>query len=598
MKKLLYSVLLAAAGLGLAACEEVKDVYDMDMLDGINMVVRATSIADGTSTRPLDSITVDYNNLVGIDRSKSITLNGVAMDAKVNPENHMQLIIPLVTEWNKEYVLEIPGGMIYRSDDQSVAHGGLTIHFDTNLGIDKSKLDADLTNPKATSEAKALYAQMLEDYGTMMYSGAMGGVAWETSYSDFVAGNNSGAGYPKVVGFDYIHLASSPSNWIDYSDISPVQKVWSAGSIPAMTWHWNVPAGPMSNVLSEAVTEMPANWSGNIQIPASLFRFANVGTTVTIEISDVAADAQGSLKDGNWTGLVDEDGTSFEYFDLKDGNVNPNVTVSSSAITFKLSKALTAKVKEGGLIISGHDYTVNKVTFDSFIYDANNLDYNSATFSVTQALTPGTAENMVINADIEKLAGYLKLLQDAKIPVLFRPLHEAAGDYSWGAWFWWGREGVDATKQLWSYLRNKLEGEYGINNLIWVWTMQTSDAGQPASIETIRNAYPGDDLVDIVGTDLYPDFAMSDQTDQFTLINNVVQGKKIISLCEVGNLIDPAAAAESHCLWSYFMNWYDTDPNTGKSGFGNWNTESITIGDTYYPNVWSAVANSPYVKNR
>lgn len=480
MKKLIYSALLLATGFGLVACQEEKDVVEMDMLDGINMVVRSTSIADGTTTKPLDVITVDYNNLVGIDASKSATLNGKPLTAAVNDENGMQLVIPIQTEWNTEYVFEIPAGMIYRRDDSSVAHEGLTINFNTKLGTDKNKVDANLTNPNATAEAKAVYAQMLEDYGTLMYSGAMGGVAWETGYTDFINGNNAGAGYPKVVGFDYIHLASSPSNWIDYGNITPVQKVWLAGSIPTITWHWNVPAEPIT---------------------------------------------------------------------------------------------------------------------DDFVYNPNKLDFNSTTFSATKALTPGTKENEIINADIEKVAGYMKLLQNAGIPVLFRPFHEAAGDYAWGAWFWWGRDGVDATKQLWKYLRDKLEGEYGLNNLIWVWTVQTSEAGQPASLETIRNAYPGDELVDIVGVDLYPDYAMTDQTEQFTLVNSMVDGKKMVALSEVGNLVDPAAAAENHALWSYFMNWYDTDAS-GKSGFGTWNTQSVTIGDTTYPNPWAAVANSPYVLNR
>ena len=46
----------------------------------------------------------------------------------------------------------------------------------------------------------------------------MGEVAWGTAFCDLIK-NNSGK-FPAIVGFDYIHLASSPSNWIDYGDIT------------------------------------------------------------------------------------------------------------------------------------------------------------------------------------------------------------------------------------------------------------------------------------------------------------------------------------------------------------------------------------------
>jgi len=35
--------------------------------------------------------------------------------------------------------------------------------------------------------------------------------------------------------------------------------------------------------------------------------------------------------------------------------------------------------------------------------------------------------------DLDAVAAELKLLQDVRVPVLWRPLHEANG-----RWFWWG----------------------------------------------------------------------------------------------------------------------------------------------------------------
>lgn len=54
----------------------------------------------------------------------------------------------------------------------------------------------------------------------------MGEVAWSTTFSDMVA--EAAGKYPAIVGFDYIHLASSPADWIDYGDITPVKEAWDA----------------------------------------------------------------------------------------------------------------------------------------------------------------------------------------------------------------------------------------------------------------------------------------------------------------------------------------------------------------------------------
>ena len=54
------------------------------------------------------------------------------------------------------------------------------------------------------------------------------------------------------------------------------------------------------------------------------------------------------------------------------------------------------------------------------------------TFDITRAVTPGTQEYQDIIRDIDDISTELKKFQDAGIPVLWRPLHEAGG-----GWFWW-----------------------------------------------------------------------------------------------------------------------------------------------------------------
>jgi len=63
-------------------------------------------------------------------------------------------------------------------------------------------------------------------------------------------------------------------------------------------------------------------------------------------------------------------------------------------------------------------------------------------------LTPGTVLYTRWCAQVDSVAVYLKKLQDAHVPVLWRPYHEMNGD-----WFWWGgRTGEYSTKALYIQL--------------------------------------------------------------------------------------------------------------------------------------------------
>lgn len=202
---------------------------------------------------------------------------------------------------------------------------------------------------------------------------------------------------------------------------------------------------------------------------------------------------------------------------------------------------------------------------------STNLSYEG-NFDIDAALTPGTWQNKVVEADVAEVAGYLKLLQDENIPVLWRPLHEAIGDYKWGAWFWWGKQGPEKTKKLWYWLYDKLTNEYKLNNLIWVWTVQLYREGKLTSLKDLQDAYPGDEYVDIVGPDVYND-THDASPDFFEIINALVGGRKLIAMPECGMLPDPDASIKSGADWSYCMLWYTNDQHklgtSADDGFGN-----------------------------
>ena len=187
-------------------------------------------------------------------------------------------------------------------------------------------------------------------------------------------------------------------------------------------------------------------------------------------------------------------------------------------------------------------------------FEGYNFYCDKTSFSITRALQEGTWENEFILKDIEKVAGYLKLLQQEGIPVLWRPLHEAAGNYTLyganGAWFWWGRGGADACKRLWKLLRDKLEGEYGLDNLIWVWTLDAT----PGAEKDYASWYPGNDQVDIVGVDIYAD-DIEAKSRQYKAAVDLSGGHKLVTVSECGNIPDPGRCLAAGETWNWFLVW-------------------------------------------
>lgn len=78
--------------------------------------------------------------------------------------------------------------------------------------------------------------------------------------------------------------------------------------------------------------------------------------------------------------------------------------------------------------------------------------YTRATdFDIADTLAEPTGANYtLLMKDIDTIAVQLKKLQNAGVPVLWRPLHEAEG-----AWFWWGAKGPEACKQRMCILSKK-----------------------------------------------------------------------------------------------------------------------------------------------
>jgi mannan endo-1,4-beta-mannosidase len=144
-------------------------------------------------------------------------------------------------------------------------------------------------------------------------------------------------------------------------------------------------------------------------------------------------------------------------------------------------------------------------------------------------------------SDIDFVSAQLKKLQDQKVPVIWRPLHEAAG-----GWFWWGAKGAAACKKLYQVMFDRMVNYHGLKNLIWVWTHEPNDDAW----------YPGDQYVDIVGRDIYKTGDHSSQLTEFNSLNALYQTKKMITLSECGSMPDVDDLVKDSAAWSWFMPWY------------------------------------------
>ena len=196
----------------------------------------------------------------------------------------------------------------------------------------------------------------------------------------------------------------------------------------------------------------------------------------------------------------------------------------------------------------------------------------ATSFDASKVYVDGTAENTLAKQQLSQICGYLKKMQAAGIPVIWRPLHEAAGntcEFDGGtAWFWWGAKGADVYKQLWQWMYNYMVKEQGLYNLIWVWTSQTKD----------NSWYPGDDYVDIIGRDIYSGEAAQHKSNFDHLSAGYTN--MMVALSECGNTNDASqsdisAVWDAGAKWSWFSTWYDT-ANSNLHNTQSWWTNAFS----------------------
>jgi mannan endo-1,4-beta-mannosidase len=250
------------------------------------------------------------------------------------------------------------------------------------------------------------------------------------------------------------------------------------------------------------------------------------------------------------TGQQDEHGPRLDYIAQHTGGKGPailgldllNYSGAYDRPDGQIERARDWALKTKGIVtLSWHWFSpfgAKDIVWKSF-------NAKETTFDASRIGDESSPEYAAIVRDIDLVAGQLKILRDAHVPVLWRPLHEAEG-----AWFWWGAFGPEVTKRLYRLMFDRFTRIHGLNNLIWVWT--TTDN------PNARTWYPGDDVVDIVGADIYaPAGTQGTFLSVFDNLRQLYGGRKAIALCETGTVPVPDDLERDGADWLWFLVWDD-----------------------------------------
>ncbi len=184
----------------------------------------------------------------------------------------------------------------------------------------------------------------------------------------------------------------------------------------------------------------------------------------------------------------------------------------------------------------------------------------SGPFDLAAALRPGTAEHQQVMRDLRRTGDYLEQLREARVPILFRPLHEIDG-----GWFWWtDREEPGNTAGLWRLMFDYYVNERKLDNLIWVYSaaLKTPKGRDVEQVELRKRYYPGAQYVDIAGIDIYANdyygwgtYQDSAYPRAFRIAGQVAPGK-MLALCESGAIPNPDMMAAEGPKWLYCLAWF------------------------------------------
>lgn len=156
---------------------------------------------------------------------------------------------------------------------------------------------------------------------------------------------------------------------------------------------------------------------------------------------------------------------------------------------------------------------------------------------VVKHIIPGGSHHEVYKKELDRIADFVNQLKDKKgklIPIIFRPFHEFDG-----SWFWWGKNFCTREEfiSMWKFTVEHLRDVKKLRNLIYAFSPDRMFHSE----EEYLDRYPGDEYVDLLGTDNYWDFKPEGEgldaiIKKLKIVSQIAEKKnKIAAFTETGS---------------------------------------------------------------
>ncbi|MBP3609971.1 MAG: hypothetical protein J6J42_06505 [Lachnospiraceae bacterium] len=158
-----------------------------------------------------------------------------------------------------------------------------------------------------------------------------------------------------------------------------------------------------------------------------------------------------------------------------------------------------------------------------------------------EAFIPGSDTYNALLEGMDRAVPYLQQLEDAGVPVLWRPFHELDG-----GWFWWSKGGADNFVKLWQLMYSRYTDFWGLDNLIWVFGYSGNGGNMAAW-------YPGDAYVDLTGADSY---TPGPNENLFEECEALAPAGMPLVFHECGTIPTEKQMKDTEVSWLFFMVWH------------------------------------------
>lgn len=499
----------------LSSCSDDKeDVYKRDQPVVVESNPEANAVIHPAATK----FNIVFNKAIVVNDLTKISINGVQVKSAVATDKTLKIVGDDLKE-NTQYALTIVKGAIAGAVGTSNQED-IIIPFSTQAGeeltlVSMTPEEGAVINPARTT-INLFFNQNIKVVDTLAIT-----VNGKSATTVLAAG-------PRL---------SVSAGFLDKQTSFNVSI--PAGAISTTYEHLNT--GAFSLTFSTADNPLPVNLvvKNPSQQAKNVYAFLrdNFGKKI---ISGTMANVNLNINEAEWVFKHTGKYPALNGFDY--------VHLNEAWIDYNNLQVVENWWNKNGLVSYSWHWMVKNNAGTGMTYKPGEGD-DETTFDISKINDPASHEYAQVRTDLDAVANNLLLLKQKNIPVIWRPLHEAAG-----AWFWWGAKAPEDLKALWILMFEVFEAK-GLNNLIWVWTAEPGDDAW----------YPGDQYVDIVGRDLYKKSSIVEISGEYENISNRYPGK-IVTLSECGSVLNISEQADAGIYWSWFMPWYDYYRTKNMSG--------------------------------